>query len=168
MSRGRVVRGATDTPFPADGPQSKYAALFDCRPCFDALRTSFVEEHTVPRVMELVHGLLTDENTNILSRSHLQSFHTALNEFASAAEEFVGAPEQAANAVWTAYQAVLADHDYHLSALLARIHNTNLLIVTLDSMGEFQDQGHFDEGSGLHSVIWLQGDVRRSASKRTH
>ena len=74
--------------------------------------------------------------------------------------------------MWTAYQAVLADHDYYLSAqetlLLARINNVNLLIVTLDSMGEFQDHGHFDKGSGLHSVIWLQGDVRRSASKRTH
>ena len=35
------VRG-TRIPFPADGPTSRYAALFDKRPCFDALRESFM------------------------------------------------------------------------------------------------------------------------------
>ena len=65
-----------------------------------------------------------------------------------------------------------AKQHYYLSVqemlLLTRIHSVNLLIVTQGSTGEFQEQGHFDEGSGPHSVIWLQGDVRRSASKRTH
>ena len=39
----RLVRG-TRLPFPADGPSCKYAALFDLRPAFDALRDAFVKE----------------------------------------------------------------------------------------------------------------------------
>ena len=40
-SGDRIVR-ASQLPFPSDGPQQRYAALFDDRSCFDGLRLAFV------------------------------------------------------------------------------------------------------------------------------
>jgi hypothetical protein len=40
-SGDRIVR-ASQLPFPSDGPQQRYAALFDDRACFDGLRLAFV------------------------------------------------------------------------------------------------------------------------------
>ena len=40
-SGARIVR-ASQLPFPSDGPQQRYVALFDDRGCFDGLRLAFV------------------------------------------------------------------------------------------------------------------------------
>ena len=54
---GWIVKGSADTPFPEDGPDCKYTALCAQRPCFDALRRSFLvpatqeERETVCRAL---------------------------------------------------------------------------------------------------------------------
>ena len=43
-SGARIVKGTAGTPFPGedeDPPMHKYGAVFDARPCFDAIRSAF-------------------------------------------------------------------------------------------------------------------------------
>ena len=41
-SVGAPVVRASQLPYPPDGPQQRYAALFDERACFDGLRLAFI------------------------------------------------------------------------------------------------------------------------------
>ena len=71
-----VVKGTLDTPFPPDGPPHKYAALFDQRPCFDAIRRAFLirsslheRERTMQVLLDAVGKLAEEQPHGALAKS---------------------------------------------------------------------------------------------------
>ena len=168
-----IVRGSDNSLFPEDGPNCKYIALFDARPCFDGLRAGFISEQTLRQTMVILHSTIVQEALNPALCLHCNTFYKALEAMDRNTGDMQEAPDLFHNIAWDVYLKVLGTPDYYLSTqemlLLAQIHRKNLLIVTQDpSTGRFQDQGHHDGGPGPYTLICLHGDVRRTASIRSH
>ena len=104
------MRG-TRLPFPADGPTCKYAALFDIRPVFDALRDAFVKESTEFRLLlGDVMGPLEDAGVQGVVLNFLDVWDE-YEQCKCRAEP----PADFASRAWLAYTDALRSHQYFLS-----------------------------------------------------
>ena len=129
----RFVRGQYRMPFPVNGPRSKYAALFDPNPCFDALRLAFVEEPQPCGSRKAIQGNLRCSMCPSACRTRLETFLEAIVEFESGARAVGEAPPGFHERLWSSYQRVLRSHGYYLSmdelVIVARALNINVAIV---------------------------------------
>jgi hypothetical protein len=108
---GRPMVRGTRLPFPADGPTCKYAALFDIRPVFDALRDAFVKESTEFRLLlGDVMGPLEDAGVQGVVLNFLDVWDE-YEQCKCRAEP----PADFASRAWLAYTDALRSHQYFLS-----------------------------------------------------
>ena len=101
------VCGQHEARFPSDGPDCKYAALFDPRSCFDDLRTSFVEEARVRFVIDVLKSMLTAEQSSAEMEEHMSVFCVALLRFEETAPVRADWPMSFARVAWATYLQVL-------------------------------------------------------------
>ena len=106
------VKG-TRTPFPQGGPSCKYTALFDQRPCFDALRTSFivnVDPQSGPRALLCaLANVLEDDATEYTNIAKALEFIEKLREWGNEAVP-AEKPLEFATRAWPAYLQCIAEN----------------------------------------------------------
>ena len=111
----RFLRRQYGAAFPANGPRSTYAALFDPIPCIDALRKAFVEEPEPCGPREAIQGNLRCSMCPSACRTRLETFLEAIVEFESGARAVGEAPPGFHERMWSSYGQVLRSHGYYLS-----------------------------------------------------
>jgi hypothetical protein len=97
------VRGAKRAPFPRDGPDCKYSALFDPRPAFDGLREAFM-------VRRLFLSLLEAQVVDGASKT----FHASVRQWLATAAPS-DEPADFGPRAWKAYLACVRNAKYYLS-----------------------------------------------------
>ena len=155
-----------------NGPRSKYAALFDPHPCYDAWRLKFVAEQFDDMVACLRSWMETD-HIAAERRHYVAQFEKALQQYQVSVLSNVCAPADFIHNAWPAYLRVLGDPNYFLSVqellLIAEIGCQNVLIVSWDhATTDFAVQGHHDAGAGPYVFILLKGDVMQEGEVHSH
>ena len=112
------IKGTRSELFPMDGPMSKYHNLFDHRPGFDALRSSFLNsscDHVHRVVQQFEHQVATLHlaATDLL---HIQELVTSLRRMLQLRQGLLE-PNNFAARAWPAYRAAMQDQAYYLSEL---------------------------------------------------
>ena len=170
----RLVRGSRDV-FPPDGPSCKYTALFDARPCFDALREAFLIAtsplSSTDRFELLVRDQLGTPLFALPEHSHIvASAIEFIDRINNAASDFVApshAPEHFAKRAWPAYVDAFCNDGYYLSVdELLRISGcfNRSVVVVKDTGDRFQYEGAV---SGAGPIVFAKiRDYGRSGAKK--
>ena len=160
----RLVRG-TRLPFPADGPSCKYAALFDLRPAFDALRDAFVKESPEFRLLlGDVLGPVEDDET----QGVVLSFLDVWDEYEHCKCRAEPPPDFASRA-WLAYTDALMSGQYFLSVdeLLLICECATVNVVVFQQIGaHLLVAGHSLRTAAPPVLVKLRGSGSRRV--RTH
>ena len=166
------VKG-TRTPFPSNGPSCRYLALFDQRPCFDALRMSFVvdaDPESGPRV--LIHALATVLEGDDVCYTYVDKAITFVeklrewNERSVSVEKPVGFPSRA----WPAYLHCIREHsNYYFSVeeilLVSARAQINLAIFQQIDNNLSYAGGTFD---GVGPIVYAKLLGNRRGVVRSH
>jgi hypothetical protein len=134
----RYVRGTREK-FPADGPVSKYAALFDKRTCFNALRYAFLvgadplstTKRFSEELTDLLQNVVLDGTQNLKTITTASEFLHHVERFAT---EFVlpGPPANFSQTAWPAYLQAIQNEDYYFSVdevlLISAMAERNVII----------------------------------------
>ena len=167
MQDGRmVVKGTRDVPFPSasdNPPRHKYAAVFDSRPCFDAIRSSLLRptQHGArarsQAMFEIVDQLRDCPN---IVRQKGEELAARLME------EDDNSPVEPINFVqlaWPAYFKALQDRRYYFSCeellWLAECTDANV-VVAKSQAGRFLVEGYELGHAGVSAVIYLQAGAQ--------
>jgi len=131
-------------PFPADGPGTKYDALFDPRPAFDALRDAFMiyadpEARVTTFLQHLQEQVVIAGDADFVAKVSLWSQSVMP----------LDAPVDFCTRAWQAYLTCVTDGDYYFSAdeLLAICMQARARVIV------------FKEAEGVLKFVgaWLQG-----------
>ena len=94
MGNEMRVKGNQRVTFPENGPECKYTALFDKNPCFDPLRTSFVEEPTIGFTIELLENMLAHKIAAETAKRRVTKFLESLRKFQASATPHLETPPE--------------------------------------------------------------------------
>jgi hypothetical protein len=171
-----VVRGTQSTPFPGgegEAPLHKYAALFDQRPCFDALRRSFfcsTREAAQANSGELYARVdaLGDALPEGGALRHTAETLAAQVMMDDAVE--IGEPMDFMAYAWPAFVRAIEEEGYYFSCdellLVADRAAVNIVLAKKDSEeaggGEYRVEGYEAGHNGATAVVSLcsQGSQR--------
>ena len=169
-----IVRGTQDTPFPynePNPPRHKYAAVFDSRPCFDAIRSHFLRPTLVGaeargremfRLLDELHdqgeqGALKEKGYKLASML-MQDRHSASL-----------LPAGFMNFATQAYLKAIQNTQYYFSCeellWIAECAQSDVIIAKSEG-DHFRVEGAEFGGVGPVAVIYLQGEGQRRL--RTH
>ena len=131
----RFVRGTRDMLFPKRSPPAhKYAALFDARPCFDALRRSFLRPSSAgaaQRAAEVGQAASTVDDERAAVLAHLLCQESA--------DIVVTEPVELAEVAWPTYLRAVRSSRYYLSheelLLFAEALQRNIVIASHSCRG---------------------------------
>jgi hypothetical protein len=167
----KLVRG-TRIPYPANGPASKYEALFDSRPCFDPLRYSFLVAGGLGSFLEGLSGILCsvsnhdDVGANSIAtarafEAHVRSYRLTLVT--------IDAPVDFAARTWAAYLKSISDKSYYFSVeellLLARCACVNVVVFKQHIGNTIQYAGGSIENEGA-TVVFTKIKVVENSIER--
>ena len=167
-----IVRGTLDVLFPLydpNPPRHKYAALFDPRPCFDAIRSHFLRpaaELAVSRgqyMLTLLDDLDCTPGKDALAKCRaLADRVTYQRTVSSPPADFMRFAPQA-------YLKALQSENYYFSCeellWLAECAHSNVIIARFRGCSLLVEGSELG-GQGPVAVILLQGDGRRSHFER--
>ena len=119
--------------FPHNGPNSKYTALFDPNPCFDALRLAFVMEPDLKRVRAELLDIVSCSDGRLACMEKVNAFAEAILHFHESAQVVGEIPPVFKATAWNSYKQVLRRPGYFLDMneveIVARALRINLIIV---------------------------------------
>lgn len=164
------VKGTKDVPFPSTEPkppQHKYAAVFDPRPCFDVIRSSFLRptaEAAEGKGREMFR--LLDELPDYGDRNVLKTkgFELAAMTMKDKEEEASGLPRGFMDFATRAYLKAIQHTQYYFSCeeLLWSTECAKSNVIVAKGEGDnFRVEGAEFGGDGPVAVIFLQGEMQR-------
>ena len=166
MSQRWVVKGTLDTPFPPDGPPHKYAALFDQRPCFDAIRRAFLirsslheRERTMQVLLDAVGKLAEEQPHGALAKSLGATLVSKLITLTQGEPNWSDPPEGFFEAAWPAYIEAVQEGDYFYSSeeVLAVAHGAEQnVVVTKTEHEAYLVVGQTNGFDGPQAIVALQ------------
>ena len=115
----RMVRATQNVSFPGDGALTKYDALFDLRPCFDALRMGFITEDDpqmkVHTFLQHAQHLFEDQETIAGEDvAHVDALLESLRRLKALQTEPPPHHDDVCRRAWPAYVRALTHKDYYL------------------------------------------------------
>ena len=176
----RLVRGSR-VAFRADGPATKYVALFDTRAWFDSLRLAFLvtadASAKMDRFLATANEIMGSDDFAQKQAHGLvsqQDLHAALNfttyatEYNTSAREFPS-PADFSSRAWPAYLKAIRRDSFFFSIdeLLVICQCAGVKVVVLKHIGtHFEYAGSSLTGDGPHLFVKLRANNRRSV--RSH
>ena len=164
----KIVRGTKNTDLPCDDPPvSRYAALFDPREMFDAVRTSFLEQvlgENCVNLQDVVANAMVDD------LGELMEFCCDAWGELRRTELMTGAPAWFHAAAWPIFKQCMTDKQYYLSCgevlLVAELCKQNVVI--------FKRRGETAEhyGEVIHHrncpCVWIVVQAGEGGRTRSH
>ena len=133
----RIVR-ASQVSFPSDGPQQRYAALFDDRTCFDGLRLAFVRaggKDAFRQQLQVAMGVI--DSPAMIAMCPIAERIIALTLELDASVPWDSVPVDFAERAWPAYLAAIQEKNYFFSVdeLLLQGHLADVNVVIARDTG---------------------------------
>ena len=158
------VRGTKRVPYPVDGPDCKYSALFDPRPVFDALREAFMLFKSSRAPGRLFLNLLQEQAVDDSN----ETFRGLVGQWLATSSPS-GPPPDFAVRAWSAYLKCVTEPGYYFSVdeLLAICKQASVRVLIFKEIdGVLTFQGGSDHGQGPVILTKLRANNQRSV--RSH